>query len=275
MASLLVMAKNNIHIDPVVDRRGCYKKGYVVVVKPDGYSPSRSEGLPTFILIHCPEVTEEQARNYMNSWEQTVDYTVNSSNLTNATYNITVFGDNLSQSGEAAITRSQVEGFLNKWNATVSSFATNSVTFDFALWQALQSAGFWNRPVESFTFTLDSYTEGTGQAVVTISELLADQITQAQRLITQKGGVVNSSTETSVTFNIHRSDVLSEFQKDVQQKTRGTWCRKQWYFSESLVDQIALIEDTFDGEGVRLTSKGQITLSQAEVLAALNDKLDE
>ena len=195
--------------------------------------------------------------------------------MTNATYNITVFGDNTNISGEAAITKAQVEGFLERWNATITGFATNSVTFDFALWQALQSEGFWDRAVDSFTFNLDSYAEETGQAVVTISGLLADQIAQAQQLITQKGGLVDSSTETAVTFNIHRSVVLAEFQKDVQEKTRGTWCRKQFYFSESLVDQIALIEDTFDGEGVRLTSKGQITLTQAEVLADLNDKLSE
>lgn len=274
MASLLVMAKNNIHVDPDIDRRGCYKKGYLVAVKSDTYVPSRSEKLPNFILIRCPEVTYEVANKYMASWRQTVDYTVNSSNLVNAVYNITVFGNNRNVSGEAAITQAQAENFLTRWNTNITDFVSNSVTFNFALWQALQSEGFWDRSVASFGFSLVSYGETTGQAVVTISGLVAKAIASAQQLIVQKGGIVSSSTESTVTFSIHRSIVLAEFQKDVQQKTEGIWCRKQFYFSESLVNQAIAMLDTFDGE-TRLTTKGQITVTQAELLAALNDKLAE
>ena len=274
MATLLVSAKDNNHSDPVVDRRGCYKKGYVVVIKPDIYTPSRSECLPSFVLIRCPEVTEAQANNYMTDWRQTIGYTVNSSNPTAGTYNITVFGANVNTSGEAAITQSQVENFLNRWNASVTGFATNSVTFDFALWQALQSEGFWDRDISAYAFNLDNYDSVTGRADVTVSGIPDGHLAAAQNLIVQKGGLVDSSTSTSITFNINRSVVLSEFQTDVKEKTETRWCRKQFYFSTSLVDEITLIEDTFDGP-TRLTSKGQKTMTQAEVLAALNDKLSE
>ena len=274
MATLLISAKDNNHSDPVVDRRGCYKKGYVVVIKPDTYTPSRSECLPSFVLIRCPEVTEAQANNYMTDWQQTIDYTVNSNDAATAIYNITVFGDNTNASGEAAITQSQVENFLNRWNASVTGFATNSVTFDFALWQALQSEGFWDRDISAYTFALDNYDSASGQADVTVSGIPDGHLAAAQNLIAQKGGLVDSSTSTSITFNINRSVVLSEFQADVKEKTETRWCRKQFYFSTSLVDEITLIEDTFDGE-TRLTSKGQKTMTQAEVIAALNDKLSE
>ena len=268
------MAKNNTHIDPIVDRRGCYKKGYIVVVHGDDYVPSRSEVPPSFVTISCPEVTEEVARNYMNSWEQTIDYNVLDVNATTGVYQVEVFGNNTNVSGDAGITQAQVETFLTKWNCTVDSFATNSVTFTMALWQALQSEGFWGRDVSAFTFVLDNYNSSTGIADVTVSGLNAAQITASKRLIEQKGCVVLSETSSSVTFAAERSDIFTEFKTDVQQKTRGTWCRKQYYFSEALVDEALAMENTFDGE-TQLTWKGQVEVTQAELLAALNNKLDE
>ncbi len=275
MASLLVMAKNNTHIDPIVDKRGCYKKGYIVVVKPDNYTPSRSECLPSFVVVKIPEVTEEVARNYMHSWDFSISLTVLSSNLTTADYHVEAVGNNMSVSGEAAVTREGVESFLTNWNAVVASFSTNSVIFDINLWQALQSKGFWDTDVSAFTFVLDDYDSGTGIADVTVSGFITpEQIVSAKRLIEQKGCVVLNETATSVSFAAERQDVIDEFINDVEQATRQTHCRKQWYISESVIDQAIAMQDTFDGE-TQLTWKGQIELTQAEILAALNNKLDE
>ena len=278
MANLLVYAKDNVHIDPIVDRRGCYKKGYVVTVNPDTFSPARSEKLPNFILVRCPEVSVEVGRAYNSSWEQTVDYTVNSADAATGKYNLTIFGNNRNVSGEAAITKDQVEAFLLRWNCVVNGFADNSVTFDIALWQALQSEGFWNRDVSAFTFTLDSYTQSTGVAEVTVTGIADDKAVEtAIRAIEERGGVVSSSTSTSVSFSIDRSDLVDKFKSDVSQKTRGTWCRKQYYLSEAVVDQAIAMLDTFDSEEPpnQLTWAGQIELTQAELLAALNNKLEE
>jgi len=50
MAELLIRLKNNTHSDPAKDRM-CYKRGDIVVVKPDGHHWGRAEGLPDFAVI--------------------------------------------------------------------------------------------------------------------------------------------------------------------------------------------------------------------------------
>lgn len=276
MCKILVTATDNTHIDPVVDRRGCYKKGYPVVIKPDSYTRSRSEYPPTFVLISCPEVTEAAALAYNNSWEQTVDYNLISADPATATYQVEVFGDKTNVSGEAGITQADVETFLNNWNCTVDSFGTNSVTFTMALWQALQSKGFWDIDVSAYSFHLDNYDAGTGVADVTVSNLPTNAIANAKRRIEEKGCVVLSETTTSITFAAERNDIFTEFKSDVQQATRKTWCRKQHYFNSATVDAALAVQDTFDAQtNEQLTFRGMLTLTQAELLAAINNKLDE
>ena len=43
MAELLIKATDAVHSDEIEDLRGCYKKGYVVVVKPDGWKWGKEE----------------------------------------------------------------------------------------------------------------------------------------------------------------------------------------------------------------------------------------
>ena len=278
MCKILTVAKNNIHLDPVVDRRGCLKKGYPSVIHPDTYSPSRSEHPPSFVVISCPELSETVARNYNNAWDQTVDYNVLDANAITGVYQVEVFGNNTNVSGEGAITQAHVETFLTNWNCVVDGFSTNSVIFTMSLWQALQSKGFWDMTVSNFTFVLNNYETETGVASVTVSGLTVneniDQVTHAKRLIEQKGCIVISEGADYVVFEAERTDIFTEFKSDVQNATRGTWCRKQYYFSEALVDEALAMENTFDGE-TQLTWKGQVEVTQAELLAALNNKLDE
>lgn len=42
------------HSDPVKDVRGCYKRGDVVVVMPDGHEWGNEERLPKFVVIKIP-----------------------------------------------------------------------------------------------------------------------------------------------------------------------------------------------------------------------------
>ena len=56
MAELLIKAINASHPDPVKDRRGCYKRGDIVVVMPDGHEWGAKEGLPNFFKVKIPGV---------------------------------------------------------------------------------------------------------------------------------------------------------------------------------------------------------------------------
>lgn len=54
MAELLIKAVDAIHVDPVKDQRGSYKRGDVVVVMPDGHVWGKEERLPKFFILKVP-----------------------------------------------------------------------------------------------------------------------------------------------------------------------------------------------------------------------------
>lgn len=54
MAELLVVAVDATHDDPEKDRRGCYKRGDVVIVQDDGHEWGRKEGPPKFVVLRIP-----------------------------------------------------------------------------------------------------------------------------------------------------------------------------------------------------------------------------
>lgn len=54
MAELLIKSIDATHDDPDTDRRGCYKRGDVVIVQEDGHEWGRKEGPPKFVRLRIP-----------------------------------------------------------------------------------------------------------------------------------------------------------------------------------------------------------------------------
>lgn len=69
MAELLVKAVDATHPDPAKDARGCYKRGDVVCVQPDGHEWGRLEGLPRFVVVKVPGVSVDQAEAHLERSE--------------------------------------------------------------------------------------------------------------------------------------------------------------------------------------------------------------
>jgi hypothetical protein len=67
MAEFLVKAADAAHADPVKDARGCYKRGDMVVVMPDGHPWGREEGLPKFVVVKIPGLDAGVARRFVES----------------------------------------------------------------------------------------------------------------------------------------------------------------------------------------------------------------
>jgi hypothetical protein len=76
----LFRAVDNTHTAPDTSERCCYKKGDFVVVMPDGHQWGAKECPPHFVTVSCPEVTVEQARQYLDSWDLRPDYEILASN---------------------------------------------------------------------------------------------------------------------------------------------------------------------------------------------------
>lgn len=71
MAEALLFAANNSNPDPVKDRRGCWKRGYLVVVKPDGHAwgreedPAQNIAPRKFVLLKFPGVSVARVEKYL------------------------------------------------------------------------------------------------------------------------------------------------------------------------------------------------------------------
>jgi hypothetical protein len=70
MAEALFFSGNNTHADPVKDRRGCWKRGYIVIVKPDGHVWGAEENPATatirkFAILKFPGVSVARVEKYI------------------------------------------------------------------------------------------------------------------------------------------------------------------------------------------------------------------
>lgn len=63
---LLVFARDNTHPDPEKDRRGSWKRGYIVAVRPDGFQWGYGERWPYFFLVRLPNVPVDLCKKYID-----------------------------------------------------------------------------------------------------------------------------------------------------------------------------------------------------------------
>lgn len=79
MAELLIKAVNATHSDPLKDARGCYKRGDVVGVAPNGWNWGAKELHPPadggkFVVLKITDVTRQQVINWVrNNWGTEID----------------------------------------------------------------------------------------------------------------------------------------------------------------------------------------------------------
>jgi hypothetical protein len=65
MAQLLIFNQDNVHDDPIISERDCYKQGDIIIVKSDDHVWGREEHPftatnPKFWIINVPLVSSEQ-----------------------------------------------------------------------------------------------------------------------------------------------------------------------------------------------------------------------
>jgi len=177
MAEFIFKKSHYVNADEEKDRRGVHKKGDFVNWKPDGWAanwPNVGNYAEAFVCVRCPEVTlaEAETADHRKPWREDFDYEVISASQANVT--LRVWNKNASPSGRAAMTREKVEGFLTRWGCTNVSFANQSVTFTFNLWNAVRSSEFWDIDLiaTKVNFTLVSYnaTSRVGRIQVDVVE---------------------------------------------------------------------------------------------------------
>lgn len=265
MAEILIKATDHALPDPDLDRSGAYKRGYPVEVRPDGAGYGKKERLPLFVVLKIPGVSVEAIQNYTQTWDIDIDYSVVASNSEG--YRLKVTCPNISVSGKAAITRNQVEGSLQRWNAIVHSTAPNEVTFDITLFGAASSEALWPHH-SSLVFTelasdatkVQAECDYSALSVVITDEAKLKNL--AAQSVTGNKGTVLSNEGGKIQFEIAKSDLYQQFKDDVRQSVQKTYCRRRFYFPAAAMD---LIED----------NGGVMEVTAQQATTYLKDKLDE
>jgi hypothetical protein len=256
--------------DPEQDRRGVHKPGDCVGYRPDGWSAgpnwAASKQPERFVVIKCPGITlaEAQAADYSKGWRDNFGYEIVSQNAVQGLYTVRVFETNVSTTGKNAMTRAKVEAWLTRWGCSSISVATNSVQFDFSLWNVVRSEGFWNIPLlgTKISSSLNSYNSTTGVGNITATLLDSTiKIAGAARIIEEQGGIVGTITETTVQFTIERSVVLQKFRSDVKRALETTYKRHQHSISSTDLDAV-------------VAAGGIVTVSRSVFLSKIMNHLD-
>lgn len=108
MAEVLIKAISASHSDPVKDLRGCYKRGDIVVIMPDGHSWGAMEGLPNFVVVKIPGVSHTAAQKYLAGTEGQLrrNFHIRVDDVPNA------IRQELRDTGETTVSWQQVRGFI-------------------------------------------------------------------------------------------------------------------------------------------------------------------
>lgn len=277
MAQILFRLIDNFRSNPEKDRHGCYKKGYPVSIKPDGWY----EGNPNWhqsayadktrwFVVEVADATKEELEAYAHEWRDDFDYEILATRPAQGEYDVRVFEKNASLSGANALTREKVEAFLAKWGCTGISATANSVSFTFSLWNAVRSDGFWEvQQIQTKgAFILNRYSGGVGNITFTaipnaFPNMDQKKITQMiSRRIQERGGENLVINFPAFTFDIERSDILTRFRQDVKQKGEGIYRRRQFALPASLCDSIA-------------AAGGFASMTKAQLAAAIRNGVNE
>jgi hypothetical protein len=117
MAELLIKAIDATHSDPVKDKAGCYKRGDIVVIMPDGHEWGKEERLPKFMVVKIPGMSVAEARKY-------IEGEINDTNpdniitITRRKHSFLVddtpsnIKDELNTKGEITVTWDEIKGFV-------------------------------------------------------------------------------------------------------------------------------------------------------------------
>ncbi len=225
-------------------------KGYPVDMKDTPCVWGGRVTLPRFVIARVTDANLGDIQSMISSnfgersltqeWRNNLDWSVVNYVSTLDGYRLNLFTTNPGLTNKAAVTRNQVEIFLNRWNANVVSFTTNSVTFDVGVYNAIISEGFWDIiNVGQVIFNETNYDESihTHRVTADYSALDIKPLLLRQLAVRRRADII-SNVDQIVTMDITRNDVVAVFKRDVKIKVEKNIYKRQFRISESTVDNI-------------------------------------
>lgn len=262
MAELLIKATSASHADPEKDEAGCYKKGDIVGLQPDGHEWGAKEGLPTFVRVKVPGLPVATILDRAEPWQRAIDYDVVAQNtaLDGARFRLFVAVPGAAK--RFGITRQMVEDWITSWGGTVFSDAANEVRFDITIQAAYKSEAFWDVAPSSvgIVITETAYNKTNGNHTATI-DISASSVPQKriQQAVESHGGVILAYANKVATVRFNRDVIRTAFMDDLREKLNKTVVRRRYAVSAADVDTVI-------GMG------GEITITAAQLASKVLDK---
>ena len=218
--------------------RGVHTKGDIVEVRATG-TPFTGREPDRFVMVEEPDTPMAEYLHYNGSWERIIDYGIVASNLVVDGFRLRLFSPLVDSSLKGAITRAEVERFIQSWNGTVFSVSPNEVVFDLLIYDALKSAAFWEVDITGVIFTETSYAQATGIHTVEIDyNAIGNNPTYVEKYVIKKGATVVSHSGKVLTAEFTRADVRAEFEEDIRQKARRQIEKRRYRVPSGVVDAV-------------------------------------
>lgn len=262
----LVRNFDSTNPDPELDRSGCRKRGMVDSTRPDGHEWGDREGLPRFVVLRCPGVTEADMAPYdgmRKMWWDSLNYEITGQNANQGWYDIRVWEENASASLNriTGAKATRIEGFLTRWGCGRINFGDNEILFRFDLWDAVRSVEFWDvtaAQLAQCTFERISYTAGVGTIRVTVPVEVPPMFIMSK--VADRRGVFTSVNHPEYVFTIERGAIVAAFRADVKEKAQQHFMYQRYRFTQAVVDAAE-------------AAGGVLDITRANLLAAIIDAM--
>ena len=246
MAELLVKARDASHPDSDTDVAGCYKMGDIVVAMPDGHSWRSGETLPSFVVVKCPQLDIDTARQRIQSWNYEYDVTILQRNVALDGWRFRIDNLNRRTSDHAGSPKlAKVSQFLSKWGASFVRMDPEGPVIDWSINSGATSESFLGTDASSVGATINetNYDQGTGDhtyrlvwdaELASTPEILEFRFTLAQNRITELGGTVTLVEAMALEYVLPRQSVMDAFKADLQARVE-TYKRRRYSFPRANV----------------------------------------
>lgn len=123
MAEFLIKATSNTNPNPLKDSRGCYKRGDIVDVRPDGWPWGNEERLPRFVVVKIPGLDPDTVMKFMDSQTDSVAIE-NPTMIKRRLWNLLIddagipnsIKNALRNNGEVTVTLAQIRNYIRNKN---------------------------------------------------------------------------------------------------------------------------------------------------------------
>jgi len=242
MCEILVRGVDGTCGDPTANPR----RGYLVVVQPDGHTWGNQECPPEYFIVKIPGLSPELTRLKTCLWNMKIQFVVLSSVPLTDTHTIKVSAVDFNSLGEGKITAAKVRAFLENWGAKNIIGADNSVTFTVKILDAIQTKKFWGGlRIDDLFFAEKSYTPATGNHRIEINyslKIFQDQKEKDQfiRAVQENATLVShDAVQKFIVLDILRSKVQQNFMEDVRQRVEPIMLRRRRFrLSEAAMIEI-------------------------------------